>query len=138
MFGWKIHVISQFNMFIITFYYQECLSSLLSTFAVAGKQSLSLQKFVSSVLDPDNKSTQTFQAFANALSCYFKVLHTWRAVQMNIFQVILTFFIFKVLNFWAQLTFPIIKFLSLSRNTKHCCHPLKRTLSNKVKYLLVT
>ncbi|KAL9962926.1 hypothetical protein ACROYT_G032081 [Oculina patagonica] len=50
----------------------ECLSSLLSTFAVAGQQSFSLQKFVSSVLDPDNKSTQTLQAFANALSCYFK------------------------------------------------------------------
>ncbi|KAJ7388641.1 Gamma-tubulin complex component 5 [Desmophyllum pertusum] len=39
----------------------ECLFSLLSTFAVAGQQSLSLQKFVLSVLDPQTESTQTLQ-----------------------------------------------------------------------------
>jgi len=58
---------------VFAFYHQEGLSILLSSFATAGQQVLSLRKFVSSVLDPETKSTQTSQAFANALSCYFEV-----------------------------------------------------------------
>ncbi|XP_074608331.1 gamma-tubulin complex component 5-like isoform X2 [Acropora palmata] len=50
----------------------ESLSSLLSSFLVAGQQSLSLQRFASSVLDPQSESTQTLQAFASALFSYFR------------------------------------------------------------------
>lgn len=70
---------------VFAFYHQECLSSLLSSFATAGQQIISLQKFVSSVLDPETKSTQTLQAFANALSCYFEVGMDM-TVQTKIFQ----------------------------------------------------
>ncbi|CAH3020487.1 unnamed protein product [Porites evermanni] len=50
----------------------ECLNILLSVFVVAGQRSHSLQKFVSSALNPHGESTQTLQAFATALSSYFK------------------------------------------------------------------
>ncbi|PFX28169.1 Gamma-tubulin complex component 5 [Stylophora pistillata] len=51
----------------------ESLSSLLSSFALAGEESLSLQTFILSFVDPQSKPTQTLQAFVNALSGYFKV-----------------------------------------------------------------
>lgn len=50
----------------------ESLSSLLSSFALAGEESLSLQRFILSFVDPQSKPTQTLQAFVNALSGYFK------------------------------------------------------------------
>nr|XP_058958465.1 gamma-tubulin complex component 5-like [Pocillopora verrucosa] len=50
----------------------ESLSSLLSSFALAGEESLFLQKFILSVVDPQSKPTQTLQAFVNSLSGYFK------------------------------------------------------------------
>lgn len=70
---------------VFDFYHQEGLSVLLSSFAMAGQQIFSLRKFVSSVLDPETKSTQTLQAFANALSCYFEV-STHMTDQTKIFQ----------------------------------------------------
>ncbi|XP_068734971.1 gamma-tubulin complex component 5-like isoform X2 [Montipora capricornis] len=50
----------------------ESLASLLSSFLEAGQQCHLLQRFVSSVLNPQSESTQTSQAFASALSCHFK------------------------------------------------------------------
>lgn len=70
---------------VFVFHHQEGLSIILSSFAMAGQQIVSLQKFVSSVLDPETKSTQTLQAFANALSCYFEVGRDM-ADQTKIFQ----------------------------------------------------
>jgi len=63
----------QAMILVFAFHHQESLTILLTSFATAGQQIVSLRKFVSSVLDPETKSTQTLQAFANALSCYFEV-----------------------------------------------------------------
>ena len=63
--------------------FQESLSSLLSSFALAGEESLFLQKFILSVVDPQSKPTQTLQAFVNSLSGYFKVIQSSKTKSMN-------------------------------------------------------
>ena len=63
--------------------FQESLSSLLSSFALAGEESLFLQKFILSVVDPQSKPTQTLQAFVNSLSGYFKVIQSSKTNSMN-------------------------------------------------------
>ena len=64
-------------------FFQESLSSLLSSFALAGEESLFLQKFILSVVDPQSKPTQTLQAFVNSLSGYFKVIQSSKTKSMN-------------------------------------------------------
>ena len=96
------------------FFHQEGLSILLSSFATAGQQIFSLRKFVSSVLDPETKSTQTLQAFANALTCYFEVsTDSWSD---------------KDFHETIDLHFQISFFFFFFRNTKRCCRLLKKTL----------
>ena len=51
-----------------------------------------MQKFVSSALNPHGDSTQTLQAFATALSSYFKV-----SVDMQLYAMMITIIIIIII-----------------------------------------
>ena len=84
---YTIPKIELFSLFV-----QECLNILLSVFVVVGQRSHSLQKFVSSALNPHGESTQTLQAFATALSSYFKV-----SVTMQLYAMMITIMIIIII-----------------------------------------
>ena len=84
--------IELFSLFV-----QECLNILLSVFVVVGQRSHSLQKFVSSALNPHGESTQTLQAFATALSSYFKVSVTMQLYAMMITIIIIVIIIIIII-----------------------------------------
>ena len=70
---------------------------MLSVFVMVGQRSHSLQKFVSSALNPHGESTQTLQAFATALSSYFKVSVTMQLYAMMITIIIIIIIIVIVI-----------------------------------------
>lgn len=76
-------VVVEIDYLFMACFSQESLSSLLSSFALAGEESLFLQKFILSVVDPQSKPTQTLQAFVNSLSGYFKVIQSSKTNSMN-------------------------------------------------------
>ena len=76
-------VVVEIDYLFMACFFQESLSSLLSSFALAGEESLFLQKFILSVVDPQSKPTQTLQAFVNSLSGYFKVIQSSKTKSMN-------------------------------------------------------